>query len=399
MSHHRIVTIALLSAAALAAGCRRTGTYSAAVNTPSPAQGQTSADKTIETEIVSTAPFAGVVTATGKILAAEDRTAVIGPVNEGRIVKLYAGQGTRVRRGQKLAELESADIDQAEADYLKALADAENAKRSAAAEIKLAQQTYDRTKALYEKTVVPGKNLQSAEHDLEVAKANAENNIASTNVSLTAARRHLLILGLTDATIDALGKKPGLAATFSLNSPIDGVVVERNATIGATVGTDASVFKIIDISRVWIDANVFEKDLPRVRVGQQVKVTTTAFPGSTFSGRVIFVNSVVDPDSRTVKVRTEVPNPDSRLKPDMFANVEVITDVAASAISVPQSAVLEDGGKSFVFVAENNAYKKLQVQTGIKTGDRVEIVDGLKSGDRIVIKGNYLLLQQSKPEE
>src|SRR5262249_46164389 len=154
-----------------------------AVNAPSAAQAQTSADKTVETEIVSAAPFAGVVTATGKILAAEDRTAVIGPVNEGRIVKLYAGQGTRVRKGQKLAELESADIDQAEADYLKAFADSENAKRSAAAEIKLAQQTYDRTKALYEKTVVPGKNLQSAEHDLEVAKANAENNIASTNVS------------------------------------------------------------------------------------------------------------------------------------------------------------------------------------------------------------------------
>ena len=397
MSHQRNLTIGLLAVTILSGGCnRRTASIS---NEPGPAQAPPStADKTIETEIVSAAPFAGVVTATGKILAAEDRTAVIGPVNEGRIVKLYAGQGTHVRKGQKLAELESADIDQAEADYLKALADAENAKRSAAAEIKLAQQTYDRTKALYEKTVVPGKNLQAAEHDLEVAKASAENNIASTNVSLTAARRHLLILGLTDATIDALGKKPGLAATFSLNSPIDGVVVERNATIGATVGTDASVFKIIDISRVWIDANVFEKDVPRVRVGQTVKVTTTAFPGSTFSGRVIFINSVVDPDSRTIKVRTEVPNPDGRLKPDMFANVEVITDVAANAITVPQSAVLEDGGKSFVFVAENNAYKKLQVQTGIKTGDRVEIVDGLKSGDRVVIKGNYLLLQQSKPE-
>src|SRR6185369_9655787 len=205
------------------------------------------------------------------------------------------------------------------------------------------------------------------------ARATAENNAASTKATLIAARRHLLILGLTETAIDSLATKPGLAATFALNSPIDVTVVERDATIGATVGTDASVFKIIDTSRVWIDANVFEKDLPRVRVGQQVKVTTTAFPGSTFSGRVIFVNSVVDPDSRTVKVRTEVPNPDGRLKPDMFANVEIITDVAGSAISVPQSAVLEDGGKSFVFVAENSAYKKLQVQTGIKTGDRVEI--------------------------
>jgi cobalt-zinc-cadmium efflux system membrane fusion protein len=320
-------------------------------------------------------------------------------VNEGRIVKLYAGQGSRVRKGQRLAELESADIDQAEADYLKALADSENAKRSAAAEIKLAQQTYDRTKGLYEKTVVPGKNLQSAEHDLEVAKATAENNAASTKASLTAARRHLLILGLNDAAIDALGTRQGLAATFPLNSPIDGVVVERNATIGATVGTDANVFKIIDTSRVWVDANVFEKDLSRVRVGQGVKLTVTAFPGTTFSGRVIFVNSVVDPDSRTVKVRTEVPNPDGRLKPDMFANVEIITDVNGTAISVPQSAVLDDGGKSIVFVADGIDYKQRQVQLGIKSGDRVEIVDGLNSGDRVVTKGNYLLLQQSKPEQ
>ncbi|HEU5235693.1 MAG TPA: efflux RND transporter periplasmic adaptor subunit, partial [Pyrinomonadaceae bacterium] len=239
----------------------------------------------------------------------------------------------------------------------------------------------------------------SAEHDLEVAKASAENNIASTRATLTAARRHLLILGLNDAAIDALSNKPALAATFALNSPIDGIVVERNATIGATVGTDANVFKIIDISRVWIDANVFEKDLPRVRNGQPVKVTVTAIPGTTFSGRVILINSVVDPDSRTVRVRTEVSNPDGRLKPDMFANVEIVTDVNSSAVSVPQSAVLEDGGKTIVFVAEGTGYKERQVQLGIKTGDRVEIIDGLKAGDKVVVKGNYLLLQQSKPDQ
>ena len=394
MNRHKKILILIVATAALAS-CKRTPAPATQTNLTATS---TAADKAIETEIVTTAPISGVVTATGKVLVPEDRTAVIGPVNEGRIVKLYAGQGSRVRKGQKLAELESADIDQAEADYLKALADSENAKRSAAAEIKLAQQTYDRTKALFEKTVVAGKNLQSAEHDLEVARATAENNAASTKATLIAARRHLLILGLNDAAIDALATKPGLAATFSLNSPIDGTVVERDATIGATVGTDANVFKIIDTSRVWIDANVFEKDLPRVRIGQGVKVTTTAFPGTTFSGRVIFINSVVDPESRTVKVRTEVPNSDGRLKPDMFANVEIITDVNSAAISVPQSAVLEDNGKSLVFVAEGNGYKQKQVQLGIKNGDRVEIIDGLNAGDRVVIKGNYLLLQQSKPD-
>jgi cobalt-zinc-cadmium efflux system membrane fusion protein len=389
-----------IAAAALSGGCRKSKNTSAplagAQTTPAV---QAAADKAIETELVTSAPIAGVVSATGKILVPEDRTAVIGPVNEGRIVKLYAGQGSRVRKGQKLAELESADIDQAEADYLKALADAENARRSSAAEIKLAQETYDRTKSLFEKTILPGKNLQSAEHDLEVAKATAENNAASTKATLTAARRHLLILGLGDSAIDALSKKPGLGATFSLNAPIDGIVIERNATIGATVGTDASVFKIIDISRVWVDANVFEKDLPRVRVGQGVKLTVTAFPGSTFSGKIIFINSVVDPDSRTVKVRTEVPNPDGRLKPDMFANVEIITDVKSTAVSVPQSAVLDDGGKKIVFVADGKNYKQRQVQLGIQSGDRIEIIDGLNAGDRVVVKGNYLLLQRGKGDQ
>jgi cobalt-zinc-cadmium efflux system membrane fusion protein len=329
----------------------------------------------------------------------EDRMANIGPVHEGRIVNLYAGQGSLVKKGQKLADLESADIDQAEADYLKALADSENARRTSAAEVKFAQATYDRTKMLYEKTITAGKNLQAAEHDLELAKASAATSIAGSRVALSSARRHLLILGLKDSDIDALESKPGLAAVFSLTSPISGIVVERNATIGATVGSDANLFKIIDISSVWIDANVFEKDLERVRHGQEVKVTVPAFPGLTFSGRVILVSSVVDPESRSVKVRTEVPNPDGRLKPDMFANVEIITDVHRTAISIPQSALLDDGGKKVVFVMAGNGYEKRAVTAGLQSNDRVEILDGLQAGDKVVVKGNYLLLQQSQPQQ
>ncbi len=389
-----ILLLALLSAT-VQIGCKQAppATSASANSSPTPTSAQSSA---IETEIVAPQSIAGVIPATGKILVPENGVAVIGPVNQGRIVRLYAGQGTRVRKGQKLADLESADIDQAEADYLKALADYENAVRSSAAEVKLAQESYDRNKQLYEQKVTAGKNLQSAEHDLEVAKAARESSVNGTKAALTAARRKLLILGLSDATIDALAKKTDLAATFSLNSPIDGIVVERNATVGASVGTDANLFKIIDLSRVWIDADVFEKDLPRVRPGQEVKLTVTAFPQSTFSGKVILINSVLDPETRTVKVRTEVANPDGRLKPDMFANVQIVTDVNQAAISIPQSAVLNDEGKTIVFVADGNGYKKRQVQAGIQNNDRVEIVDGLAAGDKVVVKGNYLLLEQSK---
>ena len=404
MLNRRIVSlllITLLLIVAVSQGCNR------AANAPSnPASPQPSAatpesaqSHAIELEIVVPQSIAGTILATGKILVPEDRRANIGPVHEGRLVRLYAGQGSNVKKGQKLADLESADIDQAEADYLKALADYENALRTSVAEVKLAQATYDRTKMLYEKTITAGKNLQAAEHDLEMAKAAAASTVAGTRAALTSARRHLLILGLRDSDIDALASKSSLAAVFSLTSPISGIVIERNGTLGATVGSDANVFKIIDISRVWIDANVFEKDLQRVRRGQEVKVSVPAFPGATFSGRVILISSVVDPETRSVKIRTEVPNPDGRLKPDMFANVQIITDLHRTAISIPQAAVLDDGGKTVVFVSAGNGYVKRGVNVGIQGNGRVEIIEGLQAGDKVVVKGNYLLLQQSKPQQ
>jgi cobalt-zinc-cadmium efflux system membrane fusion protein len=405
MSQRRIIRPLLIPSLLVAAMCVGCGKKSAdaSSNTSGPqasaATTESAQSQAIEAEIVTPQQIAGSIAATGKVLVPEDRMANIGPVHEGRIMNLYAGQGSVVKRGQKLADLESADIDQAEADYLKAVADYENASRTSAAEVKFAQANYDRTKMLYEKTITAGKNLQQAEHDLEVAKASAASSVAGARVAVSSARRHLLILGLSDSAIDALASKPNLASVFSLTAPISGIVVERNATVGATVGSDASLFKIIDISSVWIDANVFEKDLGRVRRGQEVRVTVPAFPGVTFLGRVILISSVVNPETRGVQVRTEVSNPDGRLKPDMFANVEIVTDVRRAAMSLPQSAVLDDGGQKVVFVATDKGYEKHIVTTGIQNGDRVEILDGLQAGDKVVIKGNYLLLQQSQPQQ
>lgn len=397
MFTQRIVSpffIATLFVAAVCAGCSKSASPAASTTA---ASAPPAPDAGIEVEIVQPTVIEGSINATGKVLAMENRTASIGPVHEGRIVNLYAGQGTVVRKGEKLADLESADIDQAEADYLKALSDLENANRTSAAEIKFNQATYDRTKLLVEKEITPAKNLQQAEHDLEVAKSNAANTISSSRVAVANARRHLQILGLSSSAIDQLASKSNLGSPlFPLTAPISGTVIERNATIGATVGSDANLFKIIDLSSVWIDANVFEKDLERVRNGQVVKVTVPAFPDATFTGRVILISSIVDPDTRTVKVRTEVANPDGRLKPDMFANVEIVTAAHRTAISLPLSAVLDDGGKSVVFVSDGNTYTKKEVILGLKSEDRVEIVQGLNAGDKVVTKGNYLLMEQSK---
>src|SRR5258705_5420209 len=374
----QLLFIPPLLMAAIYQGCSKTANTPSSASSlqPGAATSESAQSHAIEMEIVAPQPIAGSIVATGKILVPEDRMANIGPVHEGRLGRLYAGQGSNVKKGQKLADLESADIDQAEADYLKALADFENARRTSAADVKFAQATYDRTRMLYEKSITAGKTVEAAEHDLEMAKASAASILAQTKAALTSARRHLLILGLKDSDIDALANKSTLAAVFSLTSLISGVVIERNGTIGATVGSDATVFKIIDISRVWIDANVFEKDLERVRRGQEVKVSVPAFPGVSFSGRVILISSVVDPETRSVKVRTEVPNSDSRLQPDMFANAQIVTDLHRAAISIPQAAVLDDGGKTVVFVKEGRRYQKRQVTTGIQGNGRVGISQG-----------------------
>jgi len=395
MSSPGLIRVTLLATLVITAACNkaadnRSAQATAAASAPSPQ------NQGIETEIVQAAPMAGAILATGTVLVPENHLAAIGPVHEGRIVHLYAGQGARVKKGQKLADLESADIDEAKSEYLKAVAEYDNARRTSSAEVRLAQSTYDRTKLLYEKTIAAQKTFQSAEHDLEVAKAAAESTVASTKAALSAARRKLLILGLTASDIDRLRGDQDLGALFSLTSPIDGIVIERTATIGATVGADASVFKIIDISSVWIDANVFEKDLSRVKLGQGAKVTVPAAAEMVFSGKVIFISSVVDPETRTVKVRTEVSNREGRLKPDMFANVQIFTDVERSAISVPNAAVLTDNGQSIVFVANAGVYEKRIVTTGTASGDRIEIRGGVKAGEQIVVKGNYLLLEQSK---
>ncbi|HEY2866993.1 MAG TPA: efflux RND transporter periplasmic adaptor subunit, partial [Pyrinomonadaceae bacterium] len=242
-------SFAVILSAALAAACSRSTPPSA--STTATATNTSVADSAIELEIVQPTVIEGAIKATGKVLVMENKTATIGPVHEGRIVNLYAGQGTVVRKGERLAELESADIDEAEADYLKALSDLENANRTSRAEVKFAQATYDRTKLLVQREITPAKNLEQAEHDLDVANANGTNSVESAKVAVANARRHLLILGLTDAGVDSLAKRSNLGASvFPLLAPISGTIIERNGTIGATVGTDANLFKIIDLSSV-----------------------------------------------------------------------------------------------------------------------------------------------------
>jgi len=251
-----------------------------------------------------------------------------------------------------------------------------------------------------EKEISPAKNLQQAEHDLDLAKANAANTISTAKVELANAKRHLMILGVSESAIDSMAKKQNLGSSlFPLVAPISGTVVERDGSIGATVGSDANVFKIVDLSSVWIDANVFEKDLNRVHMGESVKVTVPAIPNASFVGRVILISTVVDPDTRTVKVRTQVANPGGELKPDMFANVEIVTAAHTTAITIPLASVLDDGGKSVVFVQTDKGYEKREVTLGLKSDDRVEISQGLSVGDKVVTKGNYLLMEQSKGGE
>jgi len=183
----------------------------------------------------------------------------------------------------------------------------------------------------------------------------------------------------------------------SLTSPLDGIVRERHVTVGQYVAAGSPVVTVVRMHPLRLRAAVPEREAHSVRVGQPVRLTVE---GSTtvHEARVARVSPAIDETTRTLMVEAEVPNPRSVLRPGSFANAEIVTAARRMAISVPLSAVLDDGGKSVVFVADGNQYKKTEVELGLKSEDRVEIISGLKAGDHVVVKGNYLLMQQGSGE-
>lgn len=302
---------------------------------------------------------------TGSITYDANRVSHVGPRIDGRIVRLSADIGANVSPGRALAILESPEIGQLRAD-----------EQEAAALVEIARENFQRELRLEQQGISSRKELLDAEADLRRAEA-----------ALNSTRQRLRVLGAGE----------GEGGQFVLAAPFEGVVVARHASLGEMANPADQLFTIADLDRLWIELDIYERDLPRVRRGQAVSVATAAYPGRDFPGEIAYVGDILDPDRRTVRVRVEVPNPDRALKPGMFATANIHVDRAGgdtSLVVVPDEALQQVEGRSVVFVPGDHPgeFRAWPVEVGEAADDgRTVVLSGLQAGDLVVGTGAFAL--------
>ncbi|MBN2338298.1 MAG: efflux RND transporter periplasmic adaptor subunit [Acidobacteria bacterium] len=213
---------------------------------------------------------------------------------------------------------------------------------------------------------------------------------------LAAARQRLRLWDIGAEQIDALERTRMPVRALTLVAPVSGTVIAKTAQQGARVVAGASLYEIVDLGRVWVQADIYERDLPRVRPGQSATLTLPFLPGEIWRGRVTFIDPTVDGATRTVRARLEFSNPGGRLKPEMHADV-LVGGMRASGIGVPDSAVVSTGARDIVFVARGEGvFEPREVRLGVSWGPWVEIVEGLSEGERVAAGANFLLDSESR---
>ena len=340
----------------------------------------------IKLEEVVTQAFRAEKIATGKIGFNEDvMTPVFSPYT-GRIIRLIAKPGDVVRKGATLFEIDTPDLVQAEQDLIAAGIAVSRANTS----LSLATKAEDRQHRLYLNKAVALKDWEQAEADLK----NGERDVHSAQSALLAARSRLRAFGKSDAEIAKVETDRQIDRIARVASPLGGTIVARKVGPGQYVKPDNpdALFSIADLSTVWLLADVYESDVPLIRMGQPVKVQVAAYPKESFSARVAYVGAAVDPATHRVAVRSVVENREHKLKPDMFASFRLLTDSEVQALAVPVTAIVHDGGKTSVWVKQDgNQFGRREVAVGLEQAGYVQILSGLKAGDQVVSEGSIFI--------
>jgi cobalt-zinc-cadmium efflux system membrane fusion protein len=306
----------------------------------------------------------------GSITFDADALADVGGRVEGRITRTFVTVGDKVVEGQPHMELESQQIGDAIAQLLSTRANL------IAAENRSARET-----ALGEKQLSTAAVVESARADAKALAAEQQG-----------AEQRLLAMGFSPAEIRALRTGDG-PRRVTLRAPIAGEVVQRFAVLGQVVDPTEPILRIADLKHLWVELDVYERDLAHVAVGDHVDISSETYPGRSFPGVVHHVNAIVDVATRTAQVRIEVDNPERLLRPGQFVHARLSTSgTAETVLSVPRRALLQVEGEPTVFVVSGpRAFTPRPVQSGRTSGDLVEIVRGLKQGDVVVTEGAFVL--------
>ena len=328
----------------------------------------------IKLETLAAKAMADSVTVTATIQANQDRVARVAPRVEGRITGVTGNLGDRVRPGQALASLDSLVIGEAASAWVQAQSS-----------YRVAEADFKRSESLNAEEIIPKKEFLRAQSEFEKAA-----------VSLRAAEDKLRLLGVAPQKADAHGKRDHIDSVFAVTAPFAGIIVEKKAALGQLATPSEPLFVIADLSKVWIEADLTEALLSRVRVGAEATVTTDAYPGERFGGRVTYVAAMLDKEKRTVPARIEVENKDGRLKPEMFATATITSSGAGAkpatdVLTVPDAAIVLMQGVPSVFVFENGGYEQRAIEPGDKLAGRTVVKAGVKAGEQVVAAGTYAL--------
>ncbi|MGH9380486.1 MAG: FixH family protein [Thermoanaerobaculia bacterium] len=307
----------------------------------------------VRTEVVAPRRLAATVRAVGRVVYDETRLADVNLKIGGWIGRLEVDEpGQYVARGQTLFTLYSPELYAAQQELLTVLASQRAAANTAAPE--------------------------RADYLVE------------------AARQRLRLWDLSAVQIDSLAETGKPLEYLPILSPVSGYVVEKNVVAGAAVEPGERLFRVAGLDRVWVDAEIYESELPLIERGQRAEVSLPYVPGRRFEGEVVFIYPYLEGTTRTGRVRIELPNPDLELKPDMYANVTIERDLGEQ-VSVPDEAVLYAGERSFVFLdLGDGRLQPRQVETGVTTGERIAVLSGLRPGDRVVTSGNFLVAAEAR---
>ena len=310
----------------------------------------------VRTEAVAARDLTRTIRAVATVQPDERKLYTVTTKFEGYIDKLHVNAtGQLVHRGEPLMEIYSPDLVAAQQEYLLAW---------------------------------------RAIRDVEGASSEIR---ASAKQLADAALQRLRYWDISDDQLQRLRREGKFTRTLTLRAPAAGVVLEKNAVEGMRFMPGEALYKIADLSTIWLIADVFEQELGSVRVGQSARIAITAFPGDTFEGKVSFIYPTLARETRTGRVRIEIPNPDGRLRTDMYANVEIAAPLGAGqVVAVPDSAVINSGTRQAVLVDRGEGrFEPREVKLGARAGGYYEVRDGVKAGEKVVVSANFLIDAES----
>jgi len=304
----------------------------------------------------------------GEISFNDNKVVKVFPFSSGKILDVKVSLGDRVSKGQVLAVIQSADVAGNYAD----LSSANN-------DISIAKRQMENTEALYKNGIASEKEYSETKENYQ--KAMSAGNKLQQQIDINGG-------GHTSAN-----------GTYVITAPMNGYVVEKKTSQGAFIRSDNSdnLFTIGDISEVWVWANVYETDISKVKEGYKAKVTTLAYPDSTFTAVVDKVNQILDPETKVMKVRIRIPNPGRQLKPEMFANILVQNREGRKTVTVPFAAIVSDYGKNYVIVYHDKCNLELKQVEILKTVEgKTYITSGLNGGEELISQNQVLLFNALK---